>query len=129
MSAGTVEEARPKRRFTFWHGVTLGAVIIFLLFLIYPLARLLFSSMASDTGGVLQTYIDFFTKRYYYETLINSLIASTLAVIFALVIGAPLGYIVTRFNIPGKGLLRAAIVLTFVSPPFIGAYAWVLLLG
>ena len=36
---------------------------------------------------------------------------------------------VSRIAIPGKIFIRVAIVLTFVSPPFIGAYAWILLLG
>lgn len=120
---------KPKLRISFWHVVTLCAVLIFVLFLIYPLALLLFSSMASDTGTALKTYVDFVTRKYYYETLAHSLIASVLAVGVATAIGAPLGYIVNRFNVPGKSFLRAAVVLTFVSPPFIGAYAWVLLLG
>ena len=47
----------------------------------------------------------------------------------ATLLGAPLAYFVTRFDIPGKLVVRALIVLTFVSPPFIGAYAWILLLG
>lgn len=129
MSNSVAAHPKPRIRFTFWHGITLGAVLIFVLFLIYPLARLLLSSMASDTDVALKTYLDFFTKRYYYETLLHSLVASVLAVVMATLIGAPLGYVVNRFNIPGKSFLRAAIVLTFVSPPFIGAYAWVLLLG
>lgn len=118
-----------RSQFTFWSVVTFGAVVLFLALLIIPLGRLIISSMASDTGGVLNAYRDFFTKRYYYQPMLNTLLVSVLATVFAVIIGSPLAYIVTRFNIPGKIIVRAAIVLTFVSPPFIGAYAWILLLG
>lgn len=124
--------ARVRRRPNFWSLVTLGAVLLFLALLIYPLARLFLSGAygAEERGaGVFDIYIRILTKRYYYETILNSLLVSVLACVGATILGAPLAYLVTRFNIPGKLMLRAAIVLTFVSPPFIGAYAWILLLG
>src|SRR5690606_5577735 len=52
-----------------------------------------------------------------------------LATLFSVLIGFPLAYLVNRIDFPGKLLVRVAVVLTFVSPPFIGAYAWILLLG
>jgi len=54
---------------------------------------------------------------------------SILATIFSVIIGVPVAYLIHRIAIPGKIFIRVAIVLTFVSPPFIGAYAWILLLG
>ncbi|MGC0144736.1 ABC transporter permease [Pseudactinotalea sp. Z1732] len=123
--------ASPLRgRLTFWSSVTIGGLILFIGLLIIPLGRMILSSMTDVPGDtVLQTYLDFFRYGYYYETLINSLVVSTVATVLATIVGTPLAYLVTRFNIPGKLLVRAAIVLTFVSPPFIGAYAWILLLG
>ena len=119
-------------RVDFWGVVTVAALAVFVLLLIYPLARLLISSMTGEDGGsamLLRTYVQFFTKKYYYETLIHSLVVSAIVTVLATSIGAPLAYLVSRFDIPGKILVRALIVLTFVSPPFIGAYAWILLLG
>lgn len=129
MTTAAAPATRNRFQFSFWSAVTLGAALLFVALLIIPLGRLIVSSLASDTGGVLKVYGDFFTRRYYYQPFLHSLIVSILAVVFATLLGAPLAYIVTRFNIPGKIVLRAAIVLTFVSPPFIGAYAWILLLG
>ena len=131
-AARGLRAGRKAYRLSFWTGIAIGALILFLGLLIYPLARLLISSMTGTGGGsetVLRTYVDFFTKKYYYETLIHSLSVSALATVTATALGTPLAYVVNRFNIPGKLLLRAMIVLTFVSPPFIGAYAWILLLG
>lgn len=124
--------ARRPRRPDFWHAVTLVALALFVLLLVYPLVRLFVSSMSGEDGGVanvLHTYVRFFTRRYYYETLLHSLVVSALATALATLIGAPLAYLVQRFDIPGKLVVRALVVLTFVSPPFIGAYAWILLLG
>lgn len=118
----------------FWNWITLGAALLFFFLLVLPLVRLVIASF-SPTGGPIEapsvwgTYAEFFTFRYYYGTLINSFIVSVVATFFAVLIGFPLAYLVSRVDIPGKLLVRAAVVLTFVSPPFIGAYAWILLLG
>lgn len=124
-----IQSTRSRRRLSFWSIVTLAALAIFIFLLILPLGKLLFTSIFSDGEMAIDTYVRFFTKSYYYETLLNSFLVSILATLFATLIGAPLAYLITRYNIPGKLILRAGIVLTFVSPPFIGAYAWVLILG
>ena len=41
----------PRRRPEFWSVVTLAALATFALFLLYPLARLLISSMSGEDGG------------------------------------------------------------------------------
>src|SRR5690606_17884908 len=120
----------------FWNWATLGAALLFFVLLVLPLLRLVLSSfMPGQAGGaaswssVIDTYVEFFSFRYYYSTLINSFIVSILATVFSVLIGVPLAYLVNRIELPGKLLVRVAVVLTFVSPPFIGAYAWILLLG
>lgn len=121
----------------FWDYAVVASFVLFVVLLVLPLVRLLWSSFVPSTSvwatttefSVIQTYKEFFQFRYYYSTLINSVIVSGLATIFAVLIGFPLAYFVSRLNLPGKLLVRAAVVLTFVSPPFIGAYAWILLLG
>jgi len=123
---------RATLRFDFWRVVTIAALAVFLLLLVYPLLRLAIASFSGEDGGsasVLRTYVQFFTRRYYYETLLHSLVVSALATVLATLLGAPLAYCIGRFDIPGKLFIRALVVLTFVSPPFIGAYAWILLLG
>ncbi|QVQ53487.1 iron ABC transporter permease [Spiractinospora alimapuensis] len=116
----------------FWGGISVAAILLFLAFLVYPLLNLVISSMLTDTVSdktVLDIYRELFTVPYYYEALLNSLLLGACATVAALLVGVPLAYCVTRFNIPGKLFIRAAVVLTFISPPFIGAYSWVLLLG
>lgn len=120
----------------FWHWATLASAVMFAVLLVLPLLAVLVSSLApAGAGAALPGYsawstcVEFFKYRYYYGTLLNSLFVSVLATLVAVLIGFPLAYLVTRFELPGKLWVRAAVVLTFVSPPFIGAYAWILLLG
>lgn len=115
--------------------MTLVAAAIFFMLLVLPLGKLVLSSFSpSQTTSfgefsVWQTYREFFQYRYYYSTLLNSLFVSSSATVLATLIGFPLAYLVSRIELPGKLLVRVAVVMTFVSPPFIGAYAWILLLG
>ena len=40
-----------------------------------------------------------------------------------------MAYIMARFEIPFKKTIHILIILTLLSPPFIGAYSWILMLG
>ncbi|HWI62719.1 MAG TPA: iron ABC transporter permease [Symbiobacteriaceae bacterium] len=107
-----------------WTYIGLGAVLFLVLFLLWPTLRLTAASLASG-----ESYVRFFSKAYYYRALLNSLWLSTAATAGSILIGVPLAVLVARYNVPGKGLIRTAAVLSLLSPPFIGAYAWILLLG
>ncbi|WP_313893558.1 iron ABC transporter permease [Psychrobacillus sp.] len=116
-------------RWDFWNLVTIFAFLLVLLFLVYPLFNIFINSFYYDGNLTLETYKDFFTLKYYYGALTNSLFVCTLATIFAICIGLPLAYIMARFDIPFKKTIHILIILTLLSPPFIGAYSWILMLG
>ena len=40
-----------------------------------------------------------------------------------------MAWLVARTDLPGKRFLRMLILASFVTPPFLGAFAWVLLGG
>src|SRR5690606_26010018 len=120
---------RYRQGFTFWSLMPVLAIVLFVGLLIYPLVRMFVESLTGDDADVLGVYAELFSKAYYYESLINSFLIGIVVTLTAGVIGVTLAYLVFRFNIPGKLMVRAAIVLTLVSPPFIGAYSWILLFG
>ncbi|MBM7095693.1 MULTISPECIES: ABC transporter permease [Alteribacter] len=126
----TTPQSNPfKFRLDFWNGITIVAFLLIGLFLLYPLFNIFINSFWQDGRISLENYRDFFSYRYYYSALFNSFIVSTSATFFACCIGIPLAYAMSRFNIPFKGLINILIVLTLLSPPFIGAYSWILMLG
>lgn len=115
----------------FWTVVKLIAIVWLVIFLVYPLSKLFISSFYPKKGDylTLQNYTDFFKLKYYYSTLRHSLSVSIIATIAATIIGVPMAYLTTRYNIIGKRIINILIIMSLMSPPFIGAYSWILLLG
>jgi iron(III) transport system permease protein len=104
--------------------------ILLIFFFIYPLAQLFISSVRAAGGGWTLTHFrEFFVLSYYRSALYHSLYVGFMVTVLATALGVPLAAAVARWGVPGKALLRALIVLPLVSPPFIGAYSWILLLG
>ena len=126
-----MNKLKEKFKLDFWSIITLVIVLIFAIFFIYPLFSLLLSGFkSSDTGAfTLDNFLKFFRKKYYYNALGNSFKVTVCVTILATVIGAPLAYLMTAFKIKGKGLLEILIIISMLSPNFIGSYSWVLLLG
>ncbi|MEF9973830.1 MAG: iron ABC transporter permease [Clostridia bacterium] len=119
-----------KERFNFWTIVTAVILAFAALFIVYPFLRLFYQSFFPKGGPFsLSNYAKFFQKKYYLSALKNSLSVCLWSTALGVVIGIPMAYIHTRFNIWGKRLWSIMIVLSMLSPPFIGAYSWILLLG
>jgi len=118
-------------RVGFWSVVTLGGYLIAAILLVYPLFNIFrFSFLDRVTGVVsLSNYREFFTTQYYYRAFANSMVVSLGGTAGALVLGIPLAFLTTRFRIRGASLLSTLAILALLSPPFIGAYAWITMLG
>ena len=128
--------SKPKKRkhgFDFWVIVSLIIIIICLIFIVYPFLTLIIESFQKVDDGVrvftFENYLKFFTKKYYTDALLHSLLISTVVTILATLLGVPLAYLGARFNLYGKPVIKIMIVLSMLSPPFIGAYTWITLLG
>lgn len=120
-----------KYELDFWGIITIIIAALFSLFLIYPLFSLFISGFQDSTTGAftMANFKQFFGKRYYYQSMINSFSVTISVTLLAIAIGAPLAYFMTIYKIKGKGLIDVLIIISMLSPPFIGAYSWILLLG
>ncbi len=103
----------------FWKVTT---VIFFLLaaaFIIYPLIGLFYRSFLTPDGTTLTfaNYTDFFRLPYYFRTLKNSFVLSSATTVLSVLLGVPMAYVVSRYNIPGKKTLNIMIVISLLSPP------------
>lgn len=109
--------------------VTLAALVLLAVFLLYPLALVLDASFRIDgTGGLtLGNYAAIVKSRYYLGSIGNSLLCAALATAFACAIGIPLAFCLARIDIPGRALLLTLASLPLVLPSFVSAYALVLL--
>lgn len=120
-----------KVKFDLWTIISIGILGLYAIFLIFPMTNLISQAVRDKETGrfTLDYFVEFFSTPYYFNTLWNSFKVTTAVTILTLVVGVPLAYIFTRFEIKGKSILRVLIILSSMSAPFIGAYSWILLLG
>ena len=124
MSTQTIKKKRDV-----WRLVSLGVLVLYGLFLLYPLFRLLRESVLVDGKFTLAAFKQFFSSPYHVETIFNSLKVSIAATAVSLIIGVPLAYFYQMYEIKGKSVLQVLVILCSMSAPFIGAYSWIMLLG
>ena len=122
-------DGRTKTGKDIWVIVSLVVLGLYILFLLFPLFKLLGQAVYTEDGFTLEYLAKFFSKPYYTDTLLNSIKVSSLATILTLVIGVPLAYFYNMYEIKGKTIIQVVIILCSMSAPFIGAYSWILLLG
>ena len=128
--SGRTRQRKVRHEFGFWSIVVIVLLVLAAIFIVYPFAKLFYQSFFPKGGAFsLSNYAKFFSKKYYMVGLRNSMLICVCTTILGTLIGIPMAYISTRFNIWGKRIINMAVVLSMLSPPFIGAYSWILLLG
>lgn len=112
-------------------GVAVFAFAFLGLFMLFPLWNVFKASLLDSTGTTftLANYVKVLSTAFYRAGLFNSLLIGVLTTLATIAIGVPLAFCVARMPVPGKPLLLALAALPLVLPSFVGAYAWVLLLG
>jgi len=104
-----------------------GAVSILIL---YPLIMLFRGSFIDPNGHFTLEYIkNLITDTGIRESLLNTLLISSGVTLLSVLVGVPMGWAVVRTNMPLKNFIRNVSFLTLLTPPFLGAIAWVFLLG
>ncbi|MBM3596698.1 MAG: iron ABC transporter permease [Alphaproteobacteria bacterium] len=120
-----------KLRLDIWTGVLVVTVAVAAVLLIWPLSGIFWASFIDNSTGdvTLANYARALGHPFYQTALINSLIVGFGGMLGATLLGIPLAVLTTRYVIFGRDLLSTLAVLALVSPPFIGAYAWIMMLG
>ena len=118
-------------RFDFWTLVMLLAFVVLALLLIWPLSSIFIASFVDNTTRqpTLGNYARVLGQPFFQTALVNSLIVGVGGMLGAMLLGLPLAALTTRYVIAGRHFLSTLAVLALVSPPFIGAYAWIMMLG
>lgn len=119
-----------RRPLEIWHAFSFAILGLYALFLLYPLFSVLKESVVTADGKFsLQYFIKFFSEPYYFTTIRNSFKISLATTVFSVLLGVPLAYIYNFYHIRGRSVVQVLIILSSISAPFVGAYAWILLLG
>ena len=122
---------RLARGLDFWTLVTIAIVVMLGTLLILPIASVfLVSFFDAETGAfTLNNYREVLTRNYYLRGLQNTLFVGLMGTLGACLIGVPLAFFTARFRIVGRSFISTLAILVLVAPPFIGAYAWIMMLG
>ena len=104
---------------------------VLLALVVNPLVRLLWVSFQDGaTGGfTLGNYLTAYGRWRYLEALVNSLVIGLAVGVLCTIFGVPMAWAVSRTDMPGKGLVWAAVLGTFIVPSYLSAVAWILLAG
>jgi len=115
----------------FWTLVLLLAFGILAALLVWPLSSIFTASFMDNAtrAPTLGNYARVIGQPFFQAALGNSVIVGVGGMLGAMLLGIPLAFLTTRFVIAGRDLLATLAVLALVSPPFIGAYAWIMMLG
>lgn len=122
--------AKPSKALDWTAPVSLAFVLLLAALVLLPMAWLTVASLRDDARHfTLANYVQFFTDVSFLKPLITTLWTSAAVGLICVAFAAPMAWLVARTDLPGKRLLRTLILASFVTPPFLGAFAWVLLGG
>ncbi len=118
-------------RFDFWTLVMVAAFAVLGVLLIWPLSSIFVASFIDNATRepTLGNYARVLGQPFFQAALGNSVIVGVGGMLGAMLLGIPLAALTTRTVIAGRDFLATVAVLALVSPPFIGAYAWIMMLG
>jgi iron(III) transport system permease protein len=120
-----------QRRFIDWT-LPFSALLALLLaaLVVLPMAWLAYTSLTGDAGHfTIDHYRQLFIDASFVKPLMTTLWTSAAVGVLCVATAAPMAWLVARTDLPAKRLLRVLVLASFVTPPFLGAFAWVLLGG
>jgi iron(III) transport system permease protein len=118
-----------------WAGLDRGLpvwafVLLALVFLMaLPIGWLVWMSVGGAAGVTPRHYLAVLHDPALMKALWNTVVLAFWVGLASIAVGAPLAWLTARTDLPGKGLIRSLVLASFVTPPFLGAFAWVMLAG
>ena len=137
MTAAAYTPLTQQRRTIDWIPILVGVLTMAttLVFLVYPLLRAIGGAFVPNGEPLaienltFANFERFFISASYQRAFWHSLVVGIAATSLATLLALPLAYAVARVEIPFRRAIVALAVLPLISPPFIGAYSWIILLG
>lgn len=114
---------------TVWFWLTLAALSVLALFLVYPLFNVLTASLGSSSGSGKSGWALISSDGKYFDAVFNSIILGVVVTLGAALVGVPMAYLTARHDFPGKGIVAILPLLTLVVPEVIAAQTWLMMVG
>ena len=109
--------------------VAAALLLLLVVFVVWPVLRVLVASLTGPTGLTLAHYAEFFSSWRLVRILVQSLVVSAVSTVITVAVALVLAYAVTRTDIPGKRFVSLMSLLPLISPPFLVSLAFILLFG
>ena len=103
--------------------LALPVLALLLWTVLFPNVAVVFGSFEEGLGH----WRDFMSSPADREALSTSIFISVASVIFSLLIGVPLAFLLSRFEFPGRRVLRIVATLPAALPPLVGVIAFLFL--
>ncbi len=112
------------KRLVLWFAVMVLVVIGLL-----PLLVMVVRSVTVEGHLSLVAYREVLTSRAQWDLLIHSLVLSSVTSLLATVVGAGLGIVLGKTDLPFRRVFAVLFTVPLLIPPYITAVSWSLLLG
>jgi iron(III) transport system permease protein len=109
--------------------VLVGSAALLLLIVGYPLLWIVLAAFGVPTDFQLGHIAGIFSRSQNYGALVNTLILAFGAGALSVLLGVPLAWAGARSDMPLRGSLQALVALSYITPPYLTAIAYIILLG
>src|SRR3954454_7935585 len=129
MTTVTITATEPRKSRIDWTKPVLWLFAAFMIVLIVmPMSWLaVYAFTDKARNPTLQNFVKLFTDPDFLDPLLTTAIIATTSATICCLVAAPIGWLVSRTDMPGRQTIRALVTASFVTPPFLGAVAWELL--
>jgi iron(III) transport system permease protein len=127
---GTIaaQAPRPPLRIDLFRPAFVVLALVLAVLVVLPLGWLLFYSLTDQAGGFTLANFQALAADATLRKPFLVAMGMALAVgVLSCVLATPLAWLVARTDLPGRGVVRALVTASFVTPPFLGAIAWEIL--
>jgi iron(III) transport system permease protein len=118
----------PKSRIDFTRPVLWLFAAFMIVLIVLPMSWLMLYAFTDKARHpTLQNFVTLLTDPAFLDPLLTTAIIATSSAVICCFVAAPIGWLVSRTDMPGRQTIRALVTASFVTPPFLGAVAWELL--
>jgi len=103
--------------------------VLLILFILYPSYTLVKNSFYANDQLSINNYIELLSSQTTFIVFRNTFIVAFWGALGSTALGVTIAWLLARTDIPFKKFWRTTLIIPYIIPPFIGAIAWVYLLG
>jgi iron(III) transport system permease protein len=120
--------AAGRARFDLSQPVFFVLALLLCVLVILPLFWLVLYSLMDETGSfTAANFIALVTDPTMRRAFLLAVAMALSVGVVATLVAAPMAWLAARTDLPGRGVMRALVTASFVTPPFLGAIAWEIL--